>query len=149
MDIERFIGTSEWSTARRNAGWLLHDALNGATPQIFDTIVEDGVEKRVLNSEATEAAKEKLARIKDAFTAWVWTDPDRTDRLARVYNDRFSNLVPRWFDGRHLTLPAAPVGGGTPPEHLSRHWPPTSALAPRRRSTCLWRGATAHCERRR
>ena len=57
-------GTSEWGTSRRNAGRLLHDALNSATPQIFDTVIEDGVEKRVLNSEATEAAKEKLARIK-------------------------------------------------------------------------------------
>lgn len=100
-------GTSEWGTSRRNAGWLLHDALNSATPQIFDTVIEDGVEKRVLNGEATEAAKEKLARIKDAFTAWVWTDPDRTDRLARLYNDRFNNLVPRRFDGAHLTLPGA------------------------------------------
>ena len=111
VDIAPFIGTaagtSEWGTARRNAGWLLHDALNSATPQIFDTIVEDGVEKRVLNSEATEAAKEKLARIKEAFTGWIWTDPDRTDRLARIYNDRFNNLVPRRFDGRHLTLPGA------------------------------------------
>jgi len=100
-------GTSEWGTARRNAGWLLHDALNSATPQIFDTVVEDGVEKRVLNSEATEAAKEKLAKIKEAFTGWIWTDADRTDRLARIYNDRFNNLVPRRFDGRHLTLPGA------------------------------------------
>jgi N12 class adenine-specific DNA methylase len=100
-------GTSEWGTARRNAGWLLSDALNSATPQIFDTVIEDGVEKRVLNSEATEAAKEKLARIKAAFSDWVWTDPDRTDRLARLYNDRFNNLVPRRFDGRHLTLPGA------------------------------------------
>ncbi len=100
-------GTSEWGTARRNAGWLLQDSLNSATPQIFDTVVEDGVEKRVLNSEATEAAKEKLARIKAAFSDWVWTDPDRADRLARLYNDRFNNLVPRRFDGRHLTLPGA------------------------------------------
>jgi N12 class adenine-specific DNA methylase len=100
-------GTSEWGTARRNAGLLLHDALNSATPQIFDTVIEDGVEKRVLNSEATEAAKEKLARIKEAFTGWIWTDPDRTDRLTRIYNDRFNNLVPRHFDGRHLTLPGA------------------------------------------
>ena len=111
VDIAPFAGTaagtSEWGTSRRNAGWLLHDALNSATPQIFDTVIEDGVEKRVLNGEATEAAKEKLARIKDAFTAWIWTDPDRTDRLARLYNDRFNNLVPRHFDGRHLTLPGA------------------------------------------
>jgi N12 class adenine-specific DNA methylase/adenine-specific DNA methylase len=100
-------GTSEWGTARRHAGWLLSDALNSATPQIFDTVIEDGVEKRVLNGEATEAAKEKLAKIKAAFSDWVWTDPDRTDRLARLYNDRFNNLVPRRFDGRHLTLRGA------------------------------------------
>ena len=100
-------GTSQWGTPRRHAGHLLHDALNSATPQIFDTVVEDGTERRVLNVEATEAAKEKLNRIKDAFTAWIWTDPDRTDRLGRLYNDRFNNLVPRHFDGRHLTLPGA------------------------------------------
>ena len=100
-------GTSEWGTPRRHAGHLLHDALNSATPQIFDTITEDGVEKRVLNAEATEAAKEKLVRIKDAFTAWVWIDPDRTERLAAIYNTSFNNLVPRHFDGRHLTLPGA------------------------------------------
>ena len=100
-------GTSEWGTSRRHAGQLLHDALNSATPQIFDTVIEDGVERRVLNVEATEAAKEKLLRIKTAFTQWVWTDPDRADRLARIYNDQFNNLVPRHFDGRHLTLPNA------------------------------------------
>ncbi|MEO8715441.1 MAG: helicase-related protein, partial [Acetobacteraceae bacterium] len=111
VDGERFVGTaagtSEWGTGRRHAGMLLHDALNSATPQIFDTIIEDRVEKRVLNVEATEAAKEKLAKIKEAFTAWIWTEPDRADQLVRLYNDRFNNLVPRHFDGRHLTLPGA------------------------------------------
>ena len=68
-------GTSEWGTPRRHAGLLLHDALNSATPQIYDTVIEDGVERRVLNIEATEAAKEKLGQIKQAFTQWVWTDP--------------------------------------------------------------------------
>jgi N12 class adenine-specific DNA methylase/adenine-specific DNA methylase len=100
-------GTSEWGTPRRNAGSLLHDALNSTTPQIYDTVLVDGAETRILNVEATEAAKEKLLRIKDAFTAWIWTEADRTDGLARIYNDRFNNLVPRHFDGRHLTLPGA------------------------------------------
>lgn len=100
-------GTAEWGTSRRNAGELLEDALNARTPQIYDTIREDGTDKRVLNTEATEAAKEKLAKIRLAFERWVWTDPDRTDRLARIYNDRFNNLVTRHFDGRHLTLAGA------------------------------------------
>jgi N12 class adenine-specific DNA methylase len=46
-------------------------------------------------------------RISCVPTGWIWTDTDRTDRLARLYNDRFNNLVPRRFDGRHLTLPGA------------------------------------------
>jgi N12 class adenine-specific DNA methylase/adenine-specific DNA methylase len=100
-------GTSEWGTHRRHAGLLLSDALNSSIPQIFDTVRDGVTERRILNSEATEAAKEKLAKIKTAFQAWIWTDPDRTDRLARLYNDRFNNLVPRHFDGNHLQLPGA------------------------------------------
>ena len=100
-------GTSEWGTDRRHAGELLADALNSRIPQIFDTIEEFGKERRVLNVVDTEAAKEKLQKIKTAFQTWVWSDPDRTDRLARVYNDRFNNIAPRSFDGSHLKLPGA------------------------------------------
>ena len=100
-------GTSEWGTPRRHAGALLHDALNSATPQIWDVEMVDGKERRVLNEEATEAAKEKLNKIKETFSRWVWSDSDRADRLSRLYNDRFNNLVPRHFNGDHLTLPGA------------------------------------------
>ncbi|RWF83128.1 N-6 DNA methylase [Mesorhizobium sp.] len=100
-------GTSEWGTDRRHAGELLADALNSRVPQIFDTIKEEKSERRVLNVVDTEAAKEKLQKIKTAFQSWIWSDPDRTDRLARVYNDRFNNIVPRAFDGSHLKLPGA------------------------------------------
>jgi len=64
-------------------------------------------ERRVLNVVDTEAARDKLQRMKEAFQNWVWSDPDRTDRLARVYNDRFNNIAPRKFDGSHLNLPGA------------------------------------------
>ncbi|RWI62182.1 MAG: lactate dehydrogenase [Mesorhizobium sp.] len=100
-------GTSEWGTDRRHAGDLLADALNSRVPQIFDTVREGNSERRVLNVVDTEAAKEKLQKIKTAFQSWIWSDPDRTDRLARVYNDRFNNIVPRSFDGSHLKLPGA------------------------------------------
>ncbi|PDT00456.1 lactate dehydrogenase [Rhizobium chutanense] len=100
-------GTSEWGTSRRDAGELLADALNSRVPQIFDVYKDAGGERRVLNVVDTEAARDKLQKIKEAFQNWVWTDPDRTDRLARVYNDRFNNLAPRRFDGSHLKLPGA------------------------------------------
>jgi N12 class adenine-specific DNA methylase/adenine-specific DNA methylase len=100
-------GTSEWGTSRRHAGELLADALNSRVPQIFDTFKDADGERRVLNVVDTEAARDKLQRIKQAFQDWVWTDPDRTDRLARDYNDRFNNIAPRKFDGFHLKLPGA------------------------------------------
>ncbi|AVH45562.1 lactate dehydrogenase [Agrobacterium tumefaciens] len=100
-------GTSEWGTDRRHAGELLADALNSRVPQIFDTFKDADGERRVLNVVDTEAARDKLQKIKTAFQTWIWTDPDRTDRLARVYNDRFNNIAPRKFDGSHLQLPGA------------------------------------------
>ena len=100
-------GTSEWGTDRRHAGELLADALNSRVPQIFDVFKDADGERRVLNVVDTEAARDKLQKIKQAFQNWVWTDPDRTDRLARVYNDRFNNIAPRTFDGSHLRLPGA------------------------------------------
>ena len=100
-------GTSEWGTERRHAGELIADALNSRVPQIFDIIKEGQAERRVLNVVETEAAKEKLTKIKTAFQTWIWSDPDRTDRLARIYNDRFNNIVPRSFNGDHLQLPGA------------------------------------------
>ncbi|PYE30419.1 N12 class adenine-specific DNA methylase [Rhizobium sp. PP-WC-1G-195] len=101
------VGTSEWGTSRRHAGELLDDALNSRVPQIFDVFKDSDGERRVLNVVDTEAARDKLQRIKQAFQTWVWTDPDRTDRLARIYNDRFNNIAPRKFDGSHLKLPGA------------------------------------------
>ncbi|WOS67294.1 DEAD/DEAH box helicase family protein [Sinorhizobium fredii] len=100
-------GTSEWGTDRRHAGELLADALNSRVPQIFDVFKDADGERRVLNVVDTEAARDKLQKVKTAFQNWVWTDPDRTDRLARVYNDRFNNIAPRKFDGSHLNLPGA------------------------------------------
>jgi len=111
IDVDAFEGlaaaTSEWGTARRHAGELLHDALNASIPQIWDTWRDADGEHRELNASETEAAKEKLLKIKQAFERWIWTDVERTDRLARLYNDAFNNLVPRSFDGRHLQLPGA------------------------------------------
>lgn len=111
IDVHAFAGKADcrttWGTGRRHAGELLDDALNAHIPQVWDTWIEDGKERRQLNAEETEAAKDKLAAIKNAFETWVWTDPARADRLARIYNDRYNNLVTRKFDGSHLTLPGA------------------------------------------
>jgi N12 class adenine-specific DNA methylase len=97
--------TSAYGTERANALWLLELALNMKTPVIYDTIHVGGREERVVNQEATLAAKEKQKLIKDRFRATVFENPDRTERLVRIYNDTYNNLRPRLFDGSHLEFP--------------------------------------------
>ncbi|AOW50909.1 DEAD/DEAH box helicase family protein [Acetobacter ascendens] len=106
--LSRAEATSVWGTERRNAAELLEDALSQSIPKIWDHWRdENGNDRRELNTQETEAAKEKLAAIKSAFEKWVWQDPDRSDRLVKLYNETYNNLVPRAFDGSHLRLPGA------------------------------------------
>ncbi len=103
---EKSVGaTSEFGTSRANGTWLLDLALNMKTPVIYDTVLNDGREERVVNPQATFAAKEKQKLIKEKFRNWVFTDPKRTERLVRIYNDTYNNLRPRLFDGSHLDFP--------------------------------------------
>ena len=64
------------------------------TPVIYDTIQNGDREERVVNQEATLAAREKQKLIKERFRSWVFADPDRTERLVRLYNDTYNNLRP-------------------------------------------------------
>jgi N12 class adenine-specific DNA methylase len=95
---------SEYGTARANGTWLLELALNMKTPVIYDPDSADP-DRRVVNHEETLAAREKQKLIKDRFKQWAFADPDRTERLVRLYNDNFNNLRPRLFDGSHLDFP--------------------------------------------
>jgi N12 class adenine-specific DNA methylase len=97
--------TSEYGTPRANGTWLFDLAMNMKTPTIYDIISTGDREERIVNQEATLAAREKQKLIKERFRAWVFTDSDRTERLVRIYNDTYNNLRPRLFDGSHLNFP--------------------------------------------
>lgn len=108
--------TSDFGTARANGNWLLELALNMKSPTIYDTVHSSQGDERVVNQEETLAAREKQKLIKDKFRSWVFSDPDRTERLVRVYNDTYNNLRPRVFDGSHLEFP-----GMNQTVHLRQH----------------------------
>jgi N12 class adenine-specific DNA methylase len=74
--------TSEFGTPRANGTWLLELALNMKSPTIYDTVMNDGREERVVNQEATMAAREKQKLIKERFRSWVFTEPERTEKQA-------------------------------------------------------------------
>jgi N12 class adenine-specific DNA methylase len=96
--------TSDYGTPRINGTTLLELALNMKTPMIYDPDPADP-DKRVVNHEATLAAREKQKIVKEKFRSWLFTDPERTERLVRLYNDIYNNLRPRLFDGSHLDFP--------------------------------------------
>src|SRR3989441_352400 len=81
---------------------IFEDALNMRVPTIYDTLEDD---TRVINQTETIAAREAQQKLKDRFTRWIWENPERTERLARLYNDRFNNIRLRTYDGSHLTFP--------------------------------------------
>lgn len=97
--------TSDYGTARANGTTLFELALNMKSPVIYDVIDHGDREERVVNQDETMAAREKQKLIKERFRAWVFTDPERTERLVRIYNDTYNNLRPRLFDGAHLDFP--------------------------------------------
>ncbi len=97
--------TADFGTARANGTWLFDLALNMKSPTIYDTVRSGDREERVVNPDETLAAREKQKLVKERFRAWVFAEPDRTERLVRLYNDTYNNLRPRQFDGSHLDFP--------------------------------------------
>ena len=92
------------------------------TPVIYDTIQGGNGEERVVNQEATLAAREKQKLIKERFKSWVFAEPERTERLVRLYNDTYNNLRPRLFDGSHLDFPGMSQGITLNPHQKDAVW---------------------------
>jgi len=96
------MATETYGTRRANAYKILEDTLNLRDSRIYDTIEEDGKEKRVLNQNETTLAQQKQQAIKDAFAGWVWKDPQRRALLVKKYNELFNSTRPREYDGSHI-----------------------------------------------
>lgn len=105
-----------YGTSRANAYRILEDSLNLRDTRIFDTIEEDGKEKRVLNKKETMLASQKQEAIREAFKDWVFRDPERRQTLCAKYNELFNSTRPREYDGSHLKFP-----GMTPDITLRPH----------------------------
>ena len=105
-----------YGTSRRNAYQILEDSLNLKDSRVYDTVVEDGKEKRVLNKKETTLAAQKQDTIREAFKDWVFRDPDRRQDLVAKYNQLFNSTRPREYDGAHLKFP-----GMTPDIELKPH----------------------------
>ena len=96
------MSTETYGTHRANAYKILEDTLNLRDCRIYDTVEEDGKERRVLNQKETMLAQQKQQAIKDTFADWVWQDPQRRNLLVKQYNELFNSTRPREYDGSHI-----------------------------------------------
>ena len=94
-----------YGTSRRNAYQILEDSLNLKDSRVYDTVIEDGKEKRVLNKNETTIAAQKQDAMREAFRDWVFRDMDRRNELVSKYNVLFNSTRPREYDGSHLKFP--------------------------------------------
>ena len=94
-----------YGTSRRNAYQILEDSLNLKDSRVYDIVIEDGKERRVLNKKETTIAAQKQDAMREAFWDWVFRDMDRRNELVSKYNVLFNSTRPREYDGSHLKFP--------------------------------------------
>ena len=96
---------STYGTGRINAYKIIEETLNLKDVRIFDYVEDaDGKKKAILNKKEMAIAQAKQELIKQGFQDWVWSDPERRERLCRLYNDKFNSLRPREYDGSHIVF---------------------------------------------
>ena len=90
-----------YGTFRINGYKIVEETLNLRDVRIFDY---DENRNAILNKKETAIAQGKQALIKQAFQDWIWKDPERRERLTRLYNDKFNSIRPREYDGSHINF---------------------------------------------
>ena len=104
-DRTNVVANTTYGTSRINGYKIIEDTLNLKDVRIFDYVEDEhGNKKPVLNKKETAIAQGKQEMIKQAFQDWIWKDPNRRERLVRIYNDLFNSMRPREYDGSHITF---------------------------------------------
>ena len=96
---------STYGTGRINAYKIIEETLNLKDVRIFDYVEdEEGRKKPVLNKKETAIAQSKQDLIKQGFQDWIWSDPERREKLTKLYNEKYNSTRPREYDGSHITF---------------------------------------------
>jgi N12 class adenine-specific DNA methylase len=100
------LARATFGTHRKSAYEIVEDTLNLRDVRVNDRVDDgEGGYKYVLNKKETAIACAKQDAIKAKFSEWIWSDPERRERLCRQYNDTFNSMRLRTFDGGHLPFP--------------------------------------------
>lgn len=108
--------TATWGTGRMPFSKLLDAVMNMQSIVVKDNVGTRDAPEYVVNEPETQAAQAKGEEIAQKFKDWIWQEPARRERLARLYNDVFNTNRSRSYDGGHLELP-----GMSPAIKLRQH----------------------------
>lgn len=94
----------KWGTSRITGLRLIELTLNQQAPVIYDSMWNPRRKDydQIKNHAETRRALNRSIQIKQTFKRWVWTEAERTYKLARLYNDQFNSVLPRQYNGAHL-----------------------------------------------
>ncbi len=106
-DTSSAASTVTWGTPDVAAPEIINLAINRQQPKVTRVSYVDGQRVTTVDIEATQAAVDKVADVKQAFKDWIWADEKRANTLADFYNDNFNNIVIREYNGDYLTTPGA------------------------------------------
>lgn len=100
--------SNTYGTDKLEALYILEKTLNMQTIAVKEKICcttnASGV-KSVINKAETAAAIEKQQKLIKEFQKWVWEDDARKERLERIFENNFSCIRRRIFDGSFLRFP--------------------------------------------
>ena len=96
---------STYGTSRASAYDIIESSLNLKDVRIFDYQYDtDGRRVAVLNKKETAIAQGKQELLKEAFSEWIWKDPERREKICKAYNILFNSNRPREYDGSHISF---------------------------------------------
>lgn len=89
-----------YGTKRVNAYEIIEDSLNLKDVRVFDYQYDpDGRRVAVLNKKETAIAQSKQELLKEAFTEWIWKDPERRETICKAYDDvTIAGEMADWVD---------------------------------------------------
>lgn len=120
--IDTVANTQTYGTPRYYGHELISDALNLKNPTVYDTVGSGEDQRTVINEQQTLAAREMQQQIKDKFKEWVWGEPERSDRLAKAYNEEFNSDRLWQPNGAHLSMPGMSTDLKLKPHQKNAIW---------------------------
>ena len=107
------LATETYGTFDMNAYEIIEATLNMQKAEIRQRVKDErGNDLRdskgryvyEINQQKTMIVQAKQDELKRKFSDWIFSDPDRREKLVDVYNEKFNSVRLREYDGSHLNF---------------------------------------------